>query len=77
MEHRVYVAKKHAAAQNALSVTKLHSGRESFFRTGDAAANQDQEATRVDRPASEQSDGRSLYHDITRQDACSDGLEFQ
>ena len=77
MKHRMHVAEKHATAQSALFVTELHSGRECLFGTGDTAANQDQESTRVDRSAPEQRDGRSLDHDVTRQDAGSDGFEFQ
>jgi hypothetical protein len=77
MKHRMHVAEKHAATQGALSVSKLHSGRESLCGTGDTAANQDQESTRVDRSAPEQRDGRTLDHDVTRQDTGSDGFEFQ
>ena len=77
MQARVYVAEKHATTQGALSVSKLHSGRESLFGTGDAAANQDQESTRVDRSAPEQRDGRSLDHEVARHDASGNGPELQ
>ncbi len=71
------VPEEYAIPQGALGLAQLDSDREGLFRAGDAASDQNQESTRVDGSASKQCDGRPLDHDVTRQDAGGNSLEFQ
>ena len=73
----VNVPEEYAAGKSLLGFAKLYADNEGFLCTGDAASDQNQESTRVDRSATEQRNGRPLDHQITCQDAGGDGLEFQ
>jgi len=77
MQGRVDVPEKDAATQALLSVTHLCSGKICLLRAGDAAANENQESARVNRPAAKHCDRRPLDHQVARQYAGSDRLEFQ
>jgi hypothetical protein len=77
MQGRVDVPEKYAATQVLLGTALLCSGKESFLGARNAASNQDQETTRMNRAAAKQRDRCPLDHQVTCQDAGSDRLEFQ
>jgi hypothetical protein len=60
-----------------LDLTELRPGRISLLSAGNTASDKDQKSTRVDRSAPQQCDGRPFDHEVTRQNAGGDGLEFQ
>jgi len=77
MQIRMDVAEEYAATQRTLFLTQPHSGHISLLGAGNTASDKDQESTRMDSSAAQQCDGGFLDHQVTRQHACGDGVEFQ
>jgi hypothetical protein len=77
MKRRVNIAEEYATAQRALGLTEPHSDTVCLLGARDAASNQNQESTRVNRSTAEQCDRCAFDHDVTRQDSGGDIFEFQ
>ena len=73
----VNVAEKHATSEAAFRLAQLDTDHVGLLGAGDAAADQNQESTRVNGSAAEQGDGRSFDHEVTCQDAAADGVELE